>query len=230
MRPRRGHGQAVSRAAGPRSAGIGRGRQAAGRGLCIGCIKPRPMLLDPDPRATTTVANAASLHARQRMARASAIMRPHDLRSPLRNRLEPSLVHWVQCARSVPTDKPRVSPACQADSMPARQRQRDQAIERARAIRIDLGRNLRVARLDADLSLSEVGPAAGMSTSQAEPNSNAVSCRASPLSRQLDSGPQSAWILPPGSTPRAIPSATPRIAALIQRLRLAAPSDRLTCS
>jgi transcriptional regulator with XRE-family HTH domain len=51
--------------------------------------------------------------------------------------------------------------------MPARQRQRDLAIERARSIRIELGRNLRVARLDADLSLREVGPAAGMSTSQA---------------------------------------------------------------
>lgn len=51
--------------------------------------------------------------------------------------------------------------------MPARQRQRDLALERARSIRIDLGRNLRTARLDADLSLHEVGPAAGMSTSQA---------------------------------------------------------------
>ncbi len=51
--------------------------------------------------------------------------------------------------------------------MPARQRQRDLAIERTRSIRIDLGKNLRVARLNSDLSLREVGAAAGMSTSQA---------------------------------------------------------------
>ena len=51
--------------------------------------------------------------------------------------------------------------------MPARQRQRDLATERARSIRVELGRNLRVARLDVDLSLRDVGLAAGMSTSRA---------------------------------------------------------------
>jgi transcriptional regulator with XRE-family HTH domain len=51
--------------------------------------------------------------------------------------------------------------------MPARQRQRDLAIERARSIRTELGRSLRVARLEADLSIREVGQAADMSTSQA---------------------------------------------------------------
>ena len=50
--------------------------------------------------------------------------------------------------------------------MPARQRHKDLARERANALRTDLGRNLRVARLDADLSLHEVALAAGMSASQ----------------------------------------------------------------
>ena len=50
--------------------------------------------------------------------------------------------------------------------MPARQRHQDLARERANALRTDLSRNLRVARLDADLSLHEVALAAGMSASQ----------------------------------------------------------------
>jgi transcriptional regulator with XRE-family HTH domain len=51
--------------------------------------------------------------------------------------------------------------------MPARQRQHNVAVERARALRAELGRNLRVARLEADLGLTDVAAAAGLSSSQA---------------------------------------------------------------
>jgi transcriptional regulator with XRE-family HTH domain len=50
--------------------------------------------------------------------------------------------------------------------VPARRRLQDEATERAQAIRVDLGRNLRIARLDADLSLREMARATGISAPQ----------------------------------------------------------------
>ncbi len=51
--------------------------------------------------------------------------------------------------------------------MPARPRVQDVALQRAAALRIELGRELRTARLGADLSLAAVATKAGMSESQA---------------------------------------------------------------
>lgn len=50
--------------------------------------------------------------------------------------------------------------------MPARRRTQDLATERAQGIRIELGRGLRTARVDADLSLSEIARATGISSPQ----------------------------------------------------------------
>lgn len=51
--------------------------------------------------------------------------------------------------------------------MPARPRSQQLAAERAASIRIETGRNLRAARLDADVSLEAMAHKAGMSGSQA---------------------------------------------------------------
>lgn len=50
--------------------------------------------------------------------------------------------------------------------MPARPRSRDIAAERARSLRLELGRGLRDARLDRDLSLRDVARATGISAPQ----------------------------------------------------------------
>jgi transcriptional regulator with XRE-family HTH domain len=51
--------------------------------------------------------------------------------------------------------------------MPARPRRQDLAAQRATALRVDLGRSIRDARLAADLSLGEVARASGISVPQA---------------------------------------------------------------
>jgi transcriptional regulator with XRE-family HTH domain len=63
-----------------------------------------------------------------------------------------------------------VNGRCRADwqhsAVPARRRTQDIAVDRARALRLELGRNLRIARLDADLSLREIARATGISAPQ----------------------------------------------------------------
>lgn len=51
--------------------------------------------------------------------------------------------------------------------MPAGMRRQDRAAERARAVRLDLGRTLRESRVDRNLSLRAVGRGCGLSASQA---------------------------------------------------------------
>jgi transcriptional regulator with XRE-family HTH domain len=73
-------------------------------------------------------------------------------------------LHGVQKA---PAGKPPIRAPWQPRHVPARDGHRNAARERARAIRADLGRNLRIARLDANLGLDEVAKVAGLSSSQA---------------------------------------------------------------